>query len=60
MDSALKNVPNCFKYLDDILVYNKTKEEHLRTLKVIFERLEGAGLSVNWQNASSERRKSIT
>ena len=47
VDTVLKDIPNCFKYLDDILVFNKTKEEHLRTLDTIFQRLAEAGLTIN-------------
>ncbi|MEW8546534.1 MAG: reverse transcriptase domain-containing protein [Candidatus Thiodiazotropha sp.] len=34
-------------YLDDIIVYSKTFEEHLENLKTVFERLKGANLKLN-------------
>ena len=47
VDSVLKDIPGSFCYLDDILVYHKSKSDHLKTLEVIFERLSKAGLSIN-------------
>ena len=47
VDSILKEVPNCYVYLDDILVYNANERDHLETLNTIFKKLEEAGLSVN-------------
>ncbi len=36
----------CFVYLDDILVCSETFEEHLEHLKIVFERLREAGLTL--------------
>ena len=47
VDSVLKNIPNIFIYLDDILVFNKSKKEHLETLEQVFKKLSEAGLSIN-------------
>ena len=33
MDSYFKQLPNCILYIDDILLYTKTKEEHLKLLE---------------------------
>ena len=46
LDSVLKGLPNCFAYLDDILIFNKSKKEHLKTLEELFKRLIQAGLAV--------------
>jgi len=35
-----------FIYIDDILVYSNTPEDHLKHLKVIFEKLDKAGLKI--------------
>ncbi len=40
-------VPNCDAYLDDIVIYSETWEDHLNTLKMFFERLESASLTLN-------------
>ena len=34
----------CIIYLDDIIVFSKTPEEHIERLKGIFEKLAAAGL----------------
>lgn len=36
-----------FVYLDDIVVYSKTKEDHISHLNMIMERLKEAGISLN-------------
>ena len=46
VDSVLAGVPNCFTYLDDILVFNDNMEDHLKTLETIFNRLNDAGLTL--------------
>ena len=46
VDSVIGDLPGVFCYLDDLLVYNKTKEEHLKTIEEIFRRLDEAGLSI--------------
>merc|ERR1712102_250587 len=35
-----------FTYLDDLLVYTKTEEEHMKVLEELFTRLEKAGLTL--------------
>jgi Reverse transcriptase (RNA-dependent DNA polymerase) len=37
----------CLVYLDDIIVYSKSREEHLKHLDVVLHRLYWAGLSLN-------------
>ena len=34
----------CIIYLDDIIVFSKTPEEHLERLRGVFEKLSAAGL----------------
>ncbi len=46
MHIVLGDVPNCDAYLDDI-IYSETWEDHLKTLKIFFERLESASLTLN-------------
>ena len=46
MDRALDKTPNCESYVDDILVFSSTFEEHLDHLHNVFQRLEAAGLQL--------------
>ena len=39
-------------YLDDIIIFNKTEEEHLQHLEIIFERLCEAGLMLKRSKCS--------
>ena len=39
-------------YLDDIIIFTKTKEEHLQHLEIIFQRLREAGLKLKWSRCS--------
>ena len=47
MDAILGDLPYCFVYLDDILVFSSSQEEHMEHLKQVFELLAENGLVVN-------------
>ena len=40
------NLTYCLIYLDDVIVYSKTPEEHLQHMRVIFEQLQEHGLKL--------------
>ena len=46
IDSVVADIPGCFAYLDDLLLYSKDKNSHLKLLDTVFKRLEDAGLSL--------------
>lgn len=47
METALKDVPNCFAYLDDIIIYSSgSVEDHLRKLEAVFQKLLACGLKL--------------
>ena len=39
----------CSAYIDDILIYNKNKKEHIKHVRLIFQRLRDVGLQVDIQ-----------
>ena len=43
---VLKDLDFCFTYLDDILIYSPSWEEHINHLSLIFGRLKGANLKI--------------
>ena len=47
MDDILGELPYCYVYLDDILVFSNTPQEHAQHLTEIFEILVANGLVVN-------------
>ena len=46
VESVIGDMENCFVYLDDILVFTDTEEEHVKVLDELFKRLEKAGLTL--------------
>lgn len=47
VNTVLSGLPNCNAYLDDLIVYTSTWEEHIKILKAVFTRLADASLTVN-------------
>ena len=43
---VLKDLPFAMAYLDDIIIYSSTPEEHLQHIKTVFEKLRHAKLSM--------------
>ena len=46
VESVLGDLEGCFVYLDDILCYSKSEEDHKVLLEEVFKRLDKAGLSL--------------
>ena len=46
MTGVLKDLPFAMAYLDDIIIYSSTPEEHLEHIKTVFEKLCHAKLSM--------------
>ncbi|KAI5721603.1 hypothetical protein M8J77_022863 [Diaphorina citri] len=46
MNNILQAIPNCVVYLDDILIYNASKESHFRTLELVLERLSKYNMKI--------------
>lgn len=47
MSTMLTDVPNCNIYLDDVVIYCFTRSEHVANLKVVFNCLAAASLTLN-------------
>ncbi len=47
MRIVLNGVENCEAYLDDIVIYSSSWEEHVSSLREVFSRLAGASLTLN-------------
>ena len=47
LEHVLKDVSNIFIYLDDILVFGKSKEEHDATLSQVFQRLAANNMALS-------------
>lgn len=43
---------SCFVYIDDIVVYSKSEEEHLNHLRAVLQCLHNAGLTLNLQKCN--------
>ena len=46
MTGVLKDLPFAIAYLDDIIIYSPTPEEHLEHIRTVFEKLRDAKLSM--------------
>lgn len=47
VNTVLAGLPNCNAYLEDIIVYTTTWEEHTNILEQVFTRLAAASLTLN-------------
>ena len=45
----------CFSFLDDVIVYGSTKEEHDERLNAVLNRLQSNGLVANFDNCEIEK-----
>ena len=53
MDEVLRGITFAYSYIDDVLIASTTSEEHLKHLRVVFERLTAYSIVVS---AFSEHR----
>ena len=52
MTSILKDFPFAIAYLDDIIIFSKTPQEHLSHIRIVFEKLKSANLSMKKSKCS--------
>ena len=49
MDKILSGIDNIFTYIDDILIATSDKEQHMKTLNLVLERLDKFNVKLNQQ-----------
>jgi hypothetical protein len=47
MDDILKDLDFCFAYLDDILLFSRSSEDHYKHLRTLFSKLQNYGILLN-------------
>lgn len=47
IDEVLQKLEFCYAYIDDILIASTSEEEHLKHLRILFERLRKYGVVIN-------------
>lgn len=47
IDAIFQDLPFCYAYVDDILIFSRTMQEHKQHLEEIFERLQRHGILIN-------------
>ena len=57
MGNILKGVKGCLVFIDDIIVFSETWEEHQRILEEGLSRIRAAGLKVKRDNVSLRRNR---
>ena len=50
----------CIVYLDDVIVFSQTPEEHLKRLEAVFKKLKFAGLKLKPSKCTFFKKKSPT
>ena len=57
MTGILKDFPFAIAYLDDIIIFSKSPQEHLSHLRMVFEKLKSANLSMKKSKCSFSPKK---
>ena len=47
INMIINGLENCDAYINDVIIYNDTWEEHLKTIQKIFDRLSDAQMTIN-------------
>ena len=46
LEKTLQGIDNVEKYINDIAIFSNTWEDHVRTLNIVFQKLEQNGFSI--------------
>ncbi|KAL5502776.1 hypothetical protein EMCRGX_G009597 [Ephydatia muelleri] len=57
MDQVLRGIPSAYAYIDDVLIASHTQEQHLKDLRLVFERLAEHGILINPDKCLFGRRE---
>lgn len=57
IDGVLRNLPFCFAYIDDILVFSNSQEEHDNHLRALFKQLAEYGIRINSEKCTFSATK---
>ena len=60
MDKCLSGLDGLFCYMDDILLFSKTEEQHMKSLELLFERLKKYGTVIRDSNILLKKILKIT
>ena len=56
VNEVLHGLPFAFGYIDDILIFSATPEQHIDHLRAVFERFRRADLKLSWDKCSFLKR----
>lgn len=57
MNRCLANIPNVSVYIDDIVIYNESWEEHINSIEQVFQKLNEANLTINLEKATLGKQR---
>ena len=47
VNTIISGLDGCDAYIDDLIIHNKTFEDHLQSIRNLFDRLSDANLTIN-------------
>ena len=57
MEWALQGLENCILvYLDDVLIYSLTQEQHRKDVQAVMEKFKEKGMKVKWEKCEFEKK----
>ena len=57
LESIFRDIPNLFIYMDDLLVYTETKEEHEKIVQQVLQKLHENGMAISLDKCVWEQQK---